>query len=138
MQAEEIAYALPRGKRIGPDKYLACCCAHADKNPSLSITQAQDKVLVKCWAGCSQSEVIEALKSRGLWRSKQKTDRPRFTLSQGQIIYMKAFVLIYYHDVARAISEGLEPEQIMKLHTDEEKRKAREFSRMLKAQGIKI
>jgi hypothetical protein len=47
---------------------MAPCPAHDDREPSLSIRHADDgKVLVHCHAGCDQSVVIGALRSRGLW-----------------------------------------------------------------------
>ncbi len=47
---------------------MARCPAHDDRSPSLSISKADNgRVLVKCFAGCSQAQVIEALRSRGLW-----------------------------------------------------------------------
>src|SRR5205823_4966813 len=42
--------------------------AHQDREPSLSIRDANDgKVLVCCHAGCTQDAVITALRARGLW-----------------------------------------------------------------------
>jgi 5S rRNA maturation endonuclease (ribonuclease M5) len=42
--------------------WTACCPAHDDKNPSLSITEATDgKVLLHCFAGCSSENVVSAL-----------------------------------------------------------------------------
>jgi 5S rRNA maturation endonuclease (ribonuclease M5) len=46
---------------------MARFVAHADTNPSLAIRQAGDKVLLHCFAGCSQMDVIEVLQQRGLW-----------------------------------------------------------------------
>ena len=47
---------------------MACCPAHEDREPSLSITDAKGgKVLVRCHAGCDQRDVIAALRSRGIW-----------------------------------------------------------------------
>jgi hypothetical protein len=48
---------------------MACCPAHEDSNPSLSIKEVDGKVLVRCHAGCSQVAVIDALKARGLWEA---------------------------------------------------------------------
>jgi putative DNA primase/helicase len=46
----------------------ARCPAHGDRTPSLTIgTSDKGAVLVCCHAGCSQDEVINALRSRGLW-----------------------------------------------------------------------
>ncbi|MBB2672760.1 UNVERIFIED_ORG: hypothetical protein GGE44_002315 [Rhizobium esperanzae] len=47
---------------------MAKCPAHDDRSPSLSIRDgSDDKVLVKCHAGCDQADVIDALRHRGLW-----------------------------------------------------------------------
>jgi putative DNA primase/helicase len=55
------------GHRCG-NGYMARCPAHIDPKPSLSITETLDgKTLVHCFGGCEQSEVIEALRFRGLW-----------------------------------------------------------------------
>jgi hypothetical protein len=43
------------------------CPAHGDKSPSLSVREKNGRVLVHCFGGCSQGDVIEALKARGLW-----------------------------------------------------------------------
>lgn len=72
LSAEQLAEALG-AKPAGRNKWKALCVAHADKNPSLWISEAANgKTLVKCWAGCSQTEVIEALRGQGLWGSPRK------------------------------------------------------------------
>ncbi len=44
------------------------CPAHPDEHPSLKVDQADDgRVLVHCFAGCTQEAVIKALQVRGLW-----------------------------------------------------------------------
>lgn len=43
-------------------RYRACCPAHADTSPSLSVTETQNgTILLKCWAGCSAHEIVGAL-----------------------------------------------------------------------------
>jgi hypothetical protein len=43
-------------------RWIACCPAHADKSPSLAITQLDDgRILLKCFAGCSAYEVVSAV-----------------------------------------------------------------------------
>ena len=65
--AESIARGLDKARRRGAG-WTACCPAHDDSNPSLSITDAVGgRVLVRCHAGCSQDAVIDALRARGLW-----------------------------------------------------------------------
>jgi putative DNA primase/helicase len=66
MKTESIAKAL--GGRKAGGGWMARCPAHDDREPSLSIRDADDgKVLVRCHAGCDQGRVIAALRSRGLW-----------------------------------------------------------------------
>ena len=65
LDAREIALALG-GHRSGRG-YAARCPAHDDRKPSLSLRDAEGKVLVRCHAGCPQTAVIDALRSRGLW-----------------------------------------------------------------------
>jgi len=68
MNAETLARAL-NGRRTG-SHWMASCPTHGDRDPSLSIRDADDgKVLVHCHAGCDQSVVIGELRSRGLWDS---------------------------------------------------------------------
>ena len=57
------------GKRTKENEIMVHCCAHEDPTPSLSVTLQDGKMLVKCFAGCEQSRVIEALKARNLWPS---------------------------------------------------------------------
>ncbi len=66
MKADIIAKAL--GGRKAGGGWIARCPAHDDREPSLSIRDADGgKVLVRCHAGCNQGRVIAALRSRGLW-----------------------------------------------------------------------
>jgi putative DNA primase/helicase len=69
MNAAEIARHL-NGRKSG-GSWLACCPAHDDRNPSLSLRDADGKVLVHCHAGCEQHAVIVALKARGLWPEQE-------------------------------------------------------------------
>ena len=53
----------------GKPKGHVHCPAHADSTPSLSVTEKNGKILVKCFGGCSQDQVIAALKNKRLWPS---------------------------------------------------------------------
>jgi hypothetical protein len=71
LSAQQIAQALG-GRKYG-NQWLACCPAHEDRLPSLSLTDAQDGlVLWHCLAGCSQGAVRDALAARGLWHRSAK------------------------------------------------------------------
>jgi hypothetical protein len=51
---------LDKVRKVGSNSYVACCPAHGDKTPSLSITEAKGKILVYCHAGCYPDEIISA------------------------------------------------------------------------------
>jgi hypothetical protein len=53
---------LEKVRPLGNGKFEACCPAHQDKKPSLGITLFDtDKIGLKCWAGCSVSEIVAAV-----------------------------------------------------------------------------
>ena len=61
MTAEEIADRL-HAKSSGAGKWKACCPAHHDRNPSLSIGEGDDgRVLLKCFAGCTHEQIVAGL-----------------------------------------------------------------------------
>jgi hypothetical protein len=65
---EEIATALGGSKVFkNSNGFMTCCPAHNDNNPSLSISLRHDgKLLAHCFAGCSFTDVINAIQSLGL------------------------------------------------------------------------
>jgi len=51
--------------------YGVCPCpAHGNKSDALSVCEKYNRVLVKCFAGCPQDAVLDALRARGLWPSR--------------------------------------------------------------------
>jgi len=72
---EEIAAQLGGGKekRNGDGSWNTRCPAHNDDGPSLSVSEKNGKILVRCHAGCTQEAVINALRDRGLWPKITKT-----------------------------------------------------------------
>lgn len=76
-QATMLTYKL-KGKWFG-EYGTASCPSHDDRRPSLSISAGKDgKVLLHCHAGCDQAQVIDVLRSRGLWEpSDPKSGRER-------------------------------------------------------------
>jgi len=74
MQVDAIVKAL-RARRAG-NGWIACCPAHDDREPSLSIgVGGGGKVLVHCHAGCSQSRVVAALADIAVWSQAPRGDR---------------------------------------------------------------
>jgi hypothetical protein len=63
----DVAQGLSKVRWRGDRKFSACCPAHDDRNPSFHARDVDGKILVKCFAGCSQDEVISALRGQELW-----------------------------------------------------------------------
>lgn len=85
MNAEQIAVVLGRHTRTQTG-FSACCPAHDDKSPSLSISDGENgKILVRCHAGCDQGAVIDALKRRNLWPEPERA-LPKPAAAKRQIV----------------------------------------------------
>jgi putative DNA primase/helicase len=69
-RAADLVWAL-KGRRCGAG-WICRCPAHDDHHPSLSIAERDGKVLIKCWSGCGQDAVLDALRQRGLWEGKAR------------------------------------------------------------------
>jgi hypothetical protein len=61
MTAADLKGYLSGVRPAGTCKWIARCPAHDDRSPSLSITQAGDRILVKCWAGCSAPDIMREM-----------------------------------------------------------------------------
>ena len=69
--AAELIKALGGGKHDG----MCRCPAHNDKTPSLHISSDRHgKVLFHCFVGCSQQQVLAAMKSRGINLSRNTSE----------------------------------------------------------------
>jgi hypothetical protein len=56
----------------GPHSWMARCPAHEDRDPSLSVSVREGRVLVHCFAGCAPEAVLEAV---GLtWKDLRGSD----------------------------------------------------------------
>lgn len=60
MNVDELLGRLERVKGSA-GRWTARCPAHEDKSPSLSIREDADRILLKCHAGCTTLEVVQAL-----------------------------------------------------------------------------
>ena len=121
LSAKTIAQGLNKSRQTGPNRYSACCPAHDDENPSLSITQASEIVLVHCHSGCSQHDVINRLRDRGLWHKKPEQEPgAKLNLSPAEREYAHLYCLIYWDNVRKGY-----------LPTNQEDRQFRAFSSAL-------
>lgn len=60
MNAEKILAHCKKVKPTGNGSWIACCPAHDDKNPSMTVREIEDRLLVHCFAGCSAAEIVGA------------------------------------------------------------------------------
>ena len=122
-QAENIARALGKAKRSG-DGWVCICPAHADRTPSLSITQKNGKLLWHCHAKCSQEAVRSALAAAGVLPASE----------WGELSFEERITRTYdyrNYQVARFHS----PKDFRHFHLDEA---GRRVWKMTRADGTKI
>ena len=60
MKTEDFLSRLEKVERSGSG-WIACCPAHGDSNPSLSVSESGGKILVHCHAGCTAQAVVDAM-----------------------------------------------------------------------------
>lgn len=59
---QDVLARLAKVRAHGEQSWMACCPAHADKNPSLSVSEGKDgRILFKCFAGCASEAIAAAL-----------------------------------------------------------------------------
>ncbi len=61
MTIEALLDRLASVRSHGSRRWSACCPAHADRLPSLSIREDKTRVLIHCFGGCHPKEVVKAL-----------------------------------------------------------------------------
>ena len=61
MKTQELLSRLQKVKRTSSNSWVACCPAHEDRMPSMTIKETPETVLIHCFAGCSTDEVLGAV-----------------------------------------------------------------------------
>jgi hypothetical protein len=62
MPIDRVLQGLTKVRQRQPGQYSACCPAHDDRGPSLSVRETPDgAVLLYCHAGCTPEEITAAL-----------------------------------------------------------------------------
>ena len=84
------------------------CPAHNEKTPSLQVTDRENTVLVYCHGGCSQSEVIAALKARGLWGGRASEPKRREDVEKDETQQL-AYKILHSAAQARCERDALTP-----------------------------
>jgi DNA primase len=62
MSVDKLLNNLTKVQRKSNNAWMACCPAHDDRSPSLSIKDIGDgKLVLKCFAGCETIDVLGAI-----------------------------------------------------------------------------
>ena len=76
----QLQSILPKFKLTGTNQATSLCPSHDDKSPSLSLSKTQQSILMKCHAGCTYYEIVNALgmdKSNFSQKLKPNTKSPK-------------------------------------------------------------
>jgi hypothetical protein len=104
-------------KNTSQNKWLALCPAHDDRSPSLGITQIDDRLLIRCFAGCGYLDVLAAigLDASALFPDKvsnpyeKKKPVPRFSKAElfDLVVQEAGIVALAFNDLllGRALSD---------------------------------
>ena len=93
---KQLLQILKNAKESAPGKVTALCPAHNDKNPSLSVTLTDQKIFLKCHAGCSFKAIVRALnmnpnqftvKKHKLKKRKVEVCRYDYRSEEGELLY---------------------------------------------------
>lgn len=61
MKIDDFLALLKGVQPAGEGSWVACCPAHGDAHPSMSVTARDGKILVHCHVGCSAADIVGAL-----------------------------------------------------------------------------
>lgn len=61
MTTAKLLCRMDRVLARGPVRWIARCPAHEDQSPSLSIREADGKILLYCFSGCRTEKIVAAL-----------------------------------------------------------------------------
>jgi len=100
------------GVRTSGDGWVALCPAHDDHDPSLSIREEGDKILLHCFASCDAEQIVESigLSMLDLFRETARKTHPSrsgrpFVIPEGDIPELLAALEVPYREALD--SEGV-------------------------------
>lgn len=114
MKADAFLDRLDKVKRTGNGTWLACCPAHEDRRPSMSIRELDDgRVLVHCFAGCGVEQILSAV---GMDFDALFPDKPiehheppvRKPYPAADVLEAVAFEVLFVATTAANIANGVE------------------------------
>lgn len=110
MTAHILLAKLAKVKPTGKHRWQACCPAHEDRAPSLTVSEADDgRVLVHCFAGCGVDEIVGAvgLELSDLFPPRDAYARPdRRPWRAGDLIALAAHESLVVSVAASLVAQG--------------------------------
>lgn len=113
MSVETFISALSGVKKTGKRSWIAKCCAHNDKSPSLAISETDDgRVLVHCFAGCSVEEILGAvgMDFDALYPPRPERHEPKHGIAKpflaSSVLEVLAFEALIVVTAARQVANG--------------------------------
>lgn len=101
MIAEDFVSRLEKVRKAGEQSWTARCPSHADKGPSLKVTDKDGAILIHCFAGCSPGDVVAAM---GLKLSDLFPPRnPREAAQYAREKFAKVTIKEFRHEVTLAL-----------------------------------
>jgi len=107
-QLDNLLALLDKVRRTGPDSYLACCPAHEDHHPSLTISEKDESIVLHCFAGCKTESVLSAigLSFSDLYPPRQHHGKPnRRPFPAADILRALAFEVLIVAQAGRMLLE---------------------------------
>ncbi len=121
MKAAAFLERLEGVRSRGPGRWSTRCPAHADRSPSLSVCEVENKILVHCFSGCEPRRIVGAL---GLAMVDLFTDSPSTPNQQPAVPPQKLnFVEVAFRFELGALDRRLRADAILNaaqnFHLDE-------------------
>jgi len=117
VKAERLLSRLEKVKATGSGTWIACCPAHDDKHPSLTVRELEDgRILVHCFAGCGVEQILIAvgLEFEALFpdKSQEHASSLRRPFPAADILEALAFELKVIELVAADMARGENPSEV--------------------------
>ena len=107
MHIDNLLSRLEKVKHTGTDQFVACCPAHQDKSPSLSIKALPDgRILIYCFAGCEPNQIlgILGLCMEDLFPERLESSRPiKSKISPTSVLEIIYFEGLVIQNIARVM-----------------------------------
>lgn len=104
---DDVLSRLHGVKKAG-NGWAALCPAHEEKNPSLTLTEDNGKILMHCFAGCAPLAVLDALglKFEDLFPESYESPPKKRVITPALALEMLQFEALFLRVVCHDIERG--------------------------------